>query len=180
MTGLAVEATTIDGLFFVELKVNGDERGSFTEVYQAEKIEALGLPPLGPVQWNRSVSQFGTLRGIHAEPWEKFVSVMYGEAFAAWVDLRPESPTAGQTETWTLNQHRAVFITRGIGNSFQALADPTVYCYLVNDHWSADAKYSAVAWDDPDLGIDWPITDERLILSDKDRNDNPTLKEVLQ
>ncbi len=176
--GVKVTESGISGLYFVELDVRGDERGSFTEVYQLEKMAAGGLPELGAVQWNRSVSQLGTLRGIHAEPWKKFVAVMYGEAFGAWVDLRPESPTAGKVETWQLDRGHAVFITRGIGNAFQALTEPTVYCYLVNDHWSPDVKYRAVAWDDPALAIDWPITDNRLILSDKDRQ-NPTLEEVL-
>ena len=149
---------------------------SFREVFQAEQMTRLGLPAFTPVQWNVSESWTGTLRGFHAEPWEKFVHVVHGEAFAAIADLRPDSPTAGEVWTGTLDRTRALFVARGLGNAFQVLGDPTVYAYLVNEHWRPDATYDAVAWDDPDLGVAWPITDERLALSPKDRA-NPSLAE---
>ncbi|MEX0983541.1 MAG: dTDP-4-dehydrorhamnose 3,5-epimerase [Actinomycetota bacterium] len=170
-----------DGLWIVDLDVREDaERpeASFREVFHAAAMSERGLPAFRPVQWNISESRAGTLRGFHAEPWEKFVHVAHGEAFAAVADLRRGSPTAGAVWTGTLDRSRALFLERGLGNAFQALADPTVYAYLVNQHWQEDGTYPAVAWDDPDLGVSWPITDERLALSAKDGS-NPSLAEHL-
>src|SRR5689334_5515211 len=119
-----VRPTSIAGLFEITLDINRDDRGSFREVFQAEKLAALGLPDLGPVQWNVSTNEKrGTLRGIHAEPWDKYVHMLTGDAFAAIVDLRPESPTYKQVETFTLTQDNALFISRGLGNSYQTLSD---------------------------------------------------------
>jgi dTDP-4-dehydrorhamnose 3,5-epimerase len=171
----------IEGVWVVDLDVHEDpERpgASFREVFHAEALVAAGLPAFRPVQWNVSESSAGTLRGFHAEPWEKFVHVVHGRAFAAIADLRPGSATAGAVWTGTLDRSRALFITRGLGNAFQALEDPTIYAYLVNEHWREGTAYPAVAWDDPDLGVAWPITDERLALSAKDRA-NPSLDEHL-
>jgi dTDP-4-dehydrorhamnose 3,5-epimerase len=172
-----VRPTAIEGLLVVGLDVHTDERGSFREAFQAEKLEALGLPDLGAVQWNISVSARGTLRGIHAEPWDKYVHAVHGDAFGAWVDLRPDSATRGHLVTLTLEAGNAVYIPRGIGNAFQALSDPTVYGYLVNAHWRPGTVYPAVAWDDPELGISWPILPP--LLSEKDTR-NPRLRDVLQ
>ena len=80
----------------------------------------------------------GTTRGIHAEPWDKWVSVATGRIFGAWVDLR-EGPTFGAVFTAELDPSRAIFVPRGVGNSYQTLEPDTAYTYLVNDHWSPDA-----------------------------------------
>ena len=80
----------------------------------------------------------GTTRGIHAEPWDKWVSVATGRIFGAWVDLR-EGPTFGAVFTTELDPSRAIFVPRGVGNSYQTLEPDTAYTYLVNDHWSPDA-----------------------------------------
>ena len=180
MAALAVTPGPIDGLWIVELDVREDPDrpgASFREVFQAEKLRALGLPAFSPVQWSISESREGTLRGFHAEPWEKFVHVASGEVFAAIADLRLDSRTAGQVWTGRLDRTCALFISRGLGNGFQALSPVAVYAYLVNEHWRPDADYLAVAWDDPDLGVAWPITDERLAMSAKDRA-APTFAEV--
>ena len=96
-------------------------------------LSDLGLPPFSPRRnGTSSESPAGTLRGFHAEPWEKFVHVVHGEAFAAIVDLRPDSPTAGAVWTGTLDRTRALFLTRGLGNAFQVLSDDAIYAYLVN------------------------------------------------
>src|SRR4051794_34072947 len=130
MTELQVRACAIDGLYEITLVVNRDDRGSFREVYQAEKLTALGLPDLGPVQWNVSTNdKRGTLRGIHAEPWDKYVHMLTGEAFAAIADVRHDSPTYKQVETFTLTQANALFISRGLGNSYQTLSDDATYGY---------------------------------------------------
>jgi dTDP-4-dehydrorhamnose 3,5-epimerase len=180
MPPLSVTAGPLGGLWIVELEVHEDpdrQGASFRETFQAEKLEALGLPRIAPVQWNVAESRAGTLRGFHAEPWDKYVHVVAGEAFAAIADVRQDSPTAGQVWTGTLDRGRALLVTQGLGNAYQALTDPTVYAYLVTEHWRPGVPYPAVVWDDPDLAVDWPITDERLALSAKDRT-NLTLREL--
>ncbi len=173
-----VRPTSIDGLFEVSLMVNRDNRGSFREVYQAEKFAALGLPDLGPVQWNvAEIEDRGTLRGFHAEPWDKFVHMIAGEAFCAIVDLRPESSTFKVVESFTMTTENAIFVSRGLGNSYQVTSDGGVYGYLVNQHWSPDAKYTMVSYADPELAVPWPIDPVDSIISEKDQN-HPLLSEV--
>lgn len=176
MPELAVREAEIHGLYEIDLVVARDDRGSFREVFQAEKLEALGLPSLGPVQWNISENnRRGTLRGIHAEPWDKYVHMISGEAFAAIVDVRPESSTFGRVCTFTLGQGNALFLSRGLGNSYQVTTEGGVYGYLVNQHWSEDAKYTLVSFSDPDLAIEWPL--EPTDVSDKDLG-HPPLREL--
>jgi dTDP-4-dehydrorhamnose 3,5-epimerase/reductase len=178
---LTVTPGPLEGLWIVDLEVREDvERAgaSFREAFQAERMAALGLPSFTPVQWNVAESRAGTLRGFHAEPWDKFVHVVHGEAFAAIADLRADSLTVGHVWTGTLDRGRALLVGRGLGNAYQALTDPTVYTYLVNGHWRQRVAYPAVAWNDHDLAVDWPITDDRLALSAKDQA-NPTLAEHL-
>ena len=132
-------ATPIPGLTVWELPVHGDNRGWFKETWQRAKMVAAGMPDFGPVQNNISFNESaGTTRGIHAEPWDKFVSVATGRIFGAWVDMR-SGPTFGTVFTIELDPSRAVFVPRGVGNSFQTLEPNTVYTYLVNDHYSPDA-----------------------------------------
>lgn len=179
MGALRATETAIAGLYVLDLEIREDPDrpgASFREVFRTESLQALGIPPFTPVQWNVAESRAGTLRGFHAEPWEKLIHVVHGEAFAAIADLRRDSPTAGQVWTGALNRSRALFVRRGLGNAYQALDDPTVYAYLVSESWQAGVHYPAVAWDDPDLDVDWPITDDRLALSARDRA-NPTLRE---
>lgn len=181
MTTITAAPGPLDGLWLIDLEVREDpERpgASFREVFHAERMAALGLPAFTPVQWSISESREGTLRGFHAEPWDKFVHVAGGEVFAAIADLRPSSPTAGEVWTGRLDRTKALFVGRGLGNGFQVTSPTAVYAYLVNDHWRPDAAYPAVAWDDPDLDVAWPITDERLALSTKDRT-NPSFAEVV-
>jgi len=175
---LRISPTSLDGLFVVDLDIRADaERpgGSFREVFHAGQYAAAGIPSFEPVQWNISESTEGTLRGFHAEPWNKLVHVAAGRVFAAIADIRRDSPTAGDVWTGELDRGRALFVGAWLGNGFQALSDTAVYAYLVDAHWSADGMSSAVAWDDPDLAVAWPITDERLSLSSKDRA-HPTLR----
>ena len=129
---LKVEETNIPGLLVFDLPVHGDNRGWFKENWQRAKMTALGLPDFGPVQNNISFNATkGVTRGIHAEPWDKYISIAAGEIFGAWVDLRP-GESFGQVYTTRLDPSRAIYVPRGVGNSFQALADGTVYTYLVN------------------------------------------------
>jgi len=120
----------------------------------------LGLPDFAPVQNNVSFNvRRGATRGIHAEPWDKMVSVATGRIFGAWVDLRA-GESFGRVVTLEMGPETAVFVPRGVGNSYQTLEDATSYSYLVNDHWSPDARssYTFVNLADPSLAIPWPIT----------------------
>lgn len=174
---LRMTSTAIPGLTLWDLPVHGDNRGWFKENWQREKMVAAGMPDFGPVQNNVSFNDApGTTRGIHAEPWDKFISLATGRIFGAWVDLR-EGPTFGTVVTAVLDPSRAVFVPRGVGNSFQTLEPNTAYTYLVNDHYSPDADYSAVNLADETLAVDWPIPLDRAALSPKDRN-NPRLVDV--
>jgi dTDP-4-dehydrorhamnose 3,5-epimerase len=137
-----------------------------------------GLQGFGPVQHSISFNaRAGTTRGLHAEPWDKLVSVGAGEFFGAWVDLRPGAGR-GRLFTTRVTPDRAVFVPRGVANAFQTTADDTVYSYLVNDHWSPDATYSMVNLADSDLAIDWPIPLSEAIISEKDRA-HPPLRRAL-
>ena len=167
---LATSATPIEGLVVYELPVHGDSRGWFKENWQREKMVALGLPDFSPVQNNFSFNVTkGVTRGLHAEPWDKFVSIGAGRVFGAWCDLRGGSPTFGQSFTIELDASKAIYVPRGVANGFQTLEDNTVYMYLVNDHWSPDGEYAFVNVADPELNINWPIPLSEAELSDKDR-----------
>lgn len=166
---LGVTTTPIPGMLVFELPVHGDNRGWFKENWQREKMVALGLPDFGPVQNNISFNDaVGTTRGIHAEPWDKWVSVATGRIFGAWVDLR-EGDSHGNVFTIEIDASRAVFVPRGVGNAYQTLEPDTAYTYLVNDHWSPDASYSFLNLADETAAIPWPIPLDVAELSDKDR-----------
>jgi dTDP-4-dehydrorhamnose reductase len=177
---LNAAATSIPGMFVFDLPVHGDNRGWFKENWQREKMIALGLPDFGPVQNNISFNtEVGTTRGIHAEPWDKYVSVATGKIFGAWVDLR-EGPSFGSVFTAELDPSMAIYVPRGVGNAFQTLEADTAYSYLVNDHWSADAQnqYTFLNLADETAGIPWPISLADAELSEKDRS-HPRLDQVI-
>ncbi|MFT4299712.1 MAG: bifunctional dTDP-4-dehydrorhamnose 3,5-epimerase family protein/NAD(P)-dependent oxidoreductase [Aeromicrobium sp.] len=174
---LTVTETPIPGLLVIELPVHGDSRGWFKENWQREKLRALGVPDLGVVQNNISFNDaVGTTRGIHAEPWDKFVSVAHGRIFGAWVDLRA-GDSFGTVFTVELDASRAVLVPRGVGNSYQTLEPDTAYTYLVNDHWSPDAAYTFLNLRDETAAIDWPISLDDVEISEKDQA-HPRLADV--
>ena len=178
---LSVAETGIGGLKVVDLAVHGDSRGWFKENWQRAKMTALGIPDLRVVQNNVSYNEKrGVTRGIHAEPWDKFISVARGSVFGAWVDLREGSETFGKVFTCTLDPSRAIYVPRGVGNSFQALEDGTAYTYLVDAHWSLELKrtYTFVNLADPELAIEWPIPLDEATVSEADLN-HPYLKDVI-
>ena len=176
MTALDISATPIPGLLLVRMPVHADNRGWFKENWQRAKMVDAGLPDFGPVQHNIAFNtSAGTTRGIHAEPWDKLVSVATGRVFGAWVDLRA-GDSFGATYTAELDASTAVFIPRGVANGYQTLEDGTAYSYLVNAHWSPDAEYANVNLADETVNVPWPRP--LVEISDKDR-DHPRLADVV-
>lgn len=174
---LTVAEAPIPGFYVVKLPVHGDNRGWFKENYQEEKMRALGLPAIKAVQNNISFNlERGVTRGLHAEPWNKFVSTAIGSVFGAWCDLR-KGDSFGQTFSVEINPGTAVYVPKGVANGYQTLEKSVAYTYLVDEHWSPEAKYTFVNLFDPEVGIDWPIPQEEAILSDKDKL-HPLLKDV--
>lgn len=177
MSELKVSESPIPGLYVINLVVHGDNRGWFKENYQKEKMEALGLPSFTVVQNNFSFNEEGGVtRGLHAEPWEKFISVANGKVFGAWVDLR-KGPSFGTVFTIEITPDIAIFVPRGVANGYQTLEKNVTYTYLVNAHWSPDAKYTFVNLFDPRLAINWPVERSSAIISDKDIA-HPKLSEI--
>ncbi|MFJ4284137.1 sugar nucleotide-binding protein [Paenarthrobacter nicotinovorans] len=171
--------TPIPGLLLFELPVHADGRGWFKENWHRSKMLSAGLPDFGPVQNNVSFNAVpGTTRGIHAEPWDKFISLASGRIFGAWVDLR-EGPTFGVLFTAELTPGQAVFVPRGVGNAFQTLEPDTAYTYLVNDHWSPEARkdYTFLNLADEHVSVPWPIPLSRAVVSEQDKN-HPRLDHV--
>jgi len=173
MTELAVKITKIEGLLELNLPVFGDSRGWFKENWQREKMMALGLPDFQPIQNNISYNKdAGVIRGIHAEPWDKFISVAHGKIFAAIVDLR-KGKDFGRVETFELTPEKAIYVPKGLGNSYQTLEPNTVYSYLVNAHWQPGISYPSVNVSDKDLAISWPIPISEAEISEKDKANPP-------
>lgn len=177
-TQLRAARTDIPGLLVVALQVFGDNRGWFKENYQREKMTQIGIPAsFDPLQQNLAYNdRRGTTRGIHAEPWDKYITIAAGSVFAAIVDLR-NGPGFGKVATFDLNPGIGLFVPKGCANSYQTLEDDTVYTYLVNDYWRPDTEYIAVNLADSDLAIEWPIPLEMAEVSEKDKT-NPTLKDI--
>ena len=169
-----VHKTKFADMLIFDLNIFTDPRGSFTEVWQSEAKEQMGLPKLQPKQLGVSRSKQGTIRAIHAEPYDKIVSALTGRIFCAMVDLRPESETFGQVDSFELDSTQMLYIPNGIGNATQAISEEDVlYCYCVTGIWSAEKAYSgqyiAIHYADPDLNIQWPIRGGKEIVSNKDR-----------
>ena len=132
-------------------------------------MTALGLPDFGPVQHSVAFNaRRGVTRGVHTEPWDKFVSVAHGRIFGAWVDMREGDSLRRRSFTIEADPSVAVFVPRGVGNSYQALEDGTTYSYLVNDHWRPGLAYPALNLADPTVAIPWPIPLAEAEISEKD------------
>jgi dTDP-4-dehydrorhamnose 3,5-epimerase len=175
---MAVERTGIEGLLVVRQPTHADERGFFRQTYvAAELVDVLGRE-VRFAQGNHARSGPGVLRGFHAEPWDKLVYVARGTAFAAIADVRPESPTFGDVLTFQLGdppgERVRLFVAEGLANAYAVTGEGEAdYLYDVSRRWSPDAEKRAVAWDDPDLAVAWPVTSP--LVSEEDRT-NPTLR----
>lgn len=173
--------TAIDGVFILEPRLFEDARGYFFESFNQREFEEK-VAPVVFVQDNESKSSYGVVRGLHYQkpPYtqSKLVRVVKGAVLDVAVDVRKGSPTFGQHVAVELTgeNHRQFFIPRGFLHGFSVLSEEVVFQYKC-DNFYALASEGAVAWDDPDLGIDWRIPAEQVILSEKDRH-HPRLKDV--
>ncbi len=179
-TEVTGQTTGIPGLLVFDVTSVGDERGWFQEKFHQAKLVAAGLPAdFRVVQNNLAFNQEkGVTRGFHAEPWDKYISVITGQIFVAYVDLR-HGGSFGKIVTLEVDNNKAVFVPRGVGNSYQCLTADVYYLYSVNAHWN-EAVYQTSAFvnlADPTLDIDWPIPLDQAILSGRDRA-HPLLKDI--
>lgn len=167
--------TTIPGVLRIELDLQPNENGWFKENLHRAKLEELGVPPVDVVQHNVAYfAEAGIIRGIHAEPWDKYLSPSAGRVFVAIVDLR-SGETFGAVETFEFGPEQALYVPRGCGNSFCTLVPHTVYDVLVTEYWSPERV--TVDLFDPELGIDWPFPHEQLSSTERDAG-NPSLAEL--
>jgi dTDP-4-dehydrorhamnose 3,5-epimerase len=173
--------TKIDGVYIIEPKVFGDNRGYFMETYNKEDFVEAGLN-MTFVQDNESKSSKGVLRGLHFQRKHsqgKLVRVTSGEVFDVAVDLRTGSPTYGHWEGVILSEEnkKQFYIPEGFAHGFLVLSDEAVFNYKCTDLYSPEYD-GGVMWNDPDINIKWPIDGiENILLSEKDKN-HPSLKEL--
>lgn len=174
--------TDIDGLFILEPKVFGDSRGYFFEGYNRKTFKDLTGLDIEFVQDNQSSSSRGVVRGLHFQKGDfaqaKLVSVVEGEVLDVAVDLREDSETFGRHYSVLLSgeNKKRFFIPRGFAHGFSVLSEKAVFQYKC-DNFYAPTEEGAVAWNDPDLAIDWRLSPEEIILSPKD-SDHPKMREL--
>lgn len=186
-----VEELSIGGLHHILSTTRGDARGSFREVARFPEIELLTGYDFVGKQVNHSMSSYGTLRGLHVEPWAKLVTVISGFAVSVLLDCRPHSRTFGKMETVFLGYGKtpegeeikggALFIEPGIANSVFVLSEKMDYQYVVDDLWRPDTALYSVNPMDPALAIEWTkyMPMEQIIRSERDQN-SPTFAEFTE
>ena len=173
--------TRIPDVFVIEPQVFGDERGFFMETFQAKKFAEAGLPTLF-VQDNHSRSRQGTLRGLHYQIQQaqgKLLRVIIGEVFDVAVDIRRSSATFGRWVGTTLSAHnkRQVWVPSGFAHGFYVISEWAEVLYKTTDFYAPEWERT-ILWNDPDLGIEWPlIVGQPPILSAKDAQ-GKTLREA--
>jgi dTDP-4-dehydrorhamnose 3,5-epimerase len=179
-----IYGTAIHGLYFINQHRHHDERGFYVELARVGELEPVLGFPFVTKQANHAHSKTNVIRGIHAEGWNKLVSITKGTAFCALADIRPDSPTYGKVETFVLGDNEAaltgaLFVSQGIGNSFCVLDGPLDYLYLVDKLYKErDPRGDqAISLFDPDLNIQWPLERSQMILSQRDLN-SITLREL--
>lgn len=168
--------TEIDGVVLIEPDVHGDERGFLVETFRAEAMHLVGIE-VEFVQENHSRSSARVLRGLHLQRGQaKLVRCARGRIFDVAVDLRPDSPTYRRWEGYELDdvEHRQLFIPDGFGHGFCVLSDEADVIYRLSSYYDPDLE-GGVAWDDPEIAVNWPISDP--VLSQRDRN-APALAEL--
>ena len=172
--------TEISGVVIIEPKVFGDERGYFFESWSQKDFDEQ-VRPIKFVQDNESKSCYGVLRGLHFQKGKysqsKLVRVVKGKVLDVAVDIRKGSPTFGKWVSCELTEdnHRQFFIPRGFAHGFVVLSEEAVFQYKC-DNLYAPQEEGALAWDDPDIGIEWGVPTDKVILSAKDKC-HPRLKD---
>lgn len=165
--------TAIPDVWILEPRVFNDPRGYFMETWRETDFNAAIGHDVHFVQDNQSMSSRGVLRGLHfqkgADSQAKLVRVLHGTVVDVAVDLRHDSPTFGRHVLVELSAEnkRQLFIPRGFAHGFQVLSDTAVFTYKVDNHYAPQSECS-IRYDDPTIGIQWPITGEELLLSEKD------------
>lgn len=166
--------TEIEGVYVIEPKVFNDQRGYFFEAWKKEEFEA-HIGKVDFIQDNESKSSRGVLRGLHYQKGElsqaKLVRVIKGSVFDVTVDIRKSSPTFGKYVAVELSEDnkRQLFIPRGMAHGFLVLSDEAVFTYKVDNVYAPQAEAS-IRFDDPTIGINWPIAKEEMLLSAKDEH----------
>ena len=173
--------TKIKGVFIIEPKVFQDARGYFMEAWkQAEFDEYVGRTVF--IQDNESKSSFGVLRGLHYQKGDasqaKLVRVIKGKVLDVAVDIRKSSPTFGQHVMVELSEEnkRQFFVPRGFAHGFLVLSDEAIFTYKVDNPYAPQCD-AGIRWNDPDLGIEWPIDPAKVLTSEKDLK-QPLLKDA--
>lgn len=181
MGKINVTETKLTDVKLLEPAVFGDHRGFFTESYSDEDFKAAGID-FDFVQDNHSLStQPGVLRGLHfqkgAAAQTKLIRVVTGVVLDVIVDIRKGSPTYGQWEGYILSEynHRQLLVPKGFAHGFVTLTPDVNFLYKCDNYYNAEAD-GGIAFDDPSLGIEWPIAIDKAIMSEKDSK-HPTLKE---
>lgn len=178
---MEVIKTAIPEVIIVEPRVFGDARGYFFESYSQREFDEK-VRPIKWVQDNESMSSYGVLRGLHFQKGRfsqsKLVRVVRGRVYDVAVDVRKGSPTFGKWVGVELSEknHRQLFIPKGFAHGFSVLSETAVFQYKC-DAFYAPSEEGAIAWDDPDLGIDWQIPSDKILLSSKDTC-HPRLREA--
>ncbi len=180
---LQITPLAIPGVLLLKPPRFGDDRGYFSETFHLERFAEAGIADRF-VQDNESLSRpIGTVRGLHFQipPFAqaKLVRVVQGAVFDVAVDIRRGSPTFGQhvTAELTAEEGHQLFIPTGFAHGFCTLIENTTISYKVSAYYSRDHD-QGLAWDDPDLGVGWPVTAEKALLSEKDRV-QPRLRDFL-
>ena len=173
--------TAFEDVVIIEPDVFGDSRGYFFESYSQKKFDEQ-VRKIEFVQDNESKSRYGVLRGLHFQKGKdaqsKLVRVVKGRVLDVAVDIRKGSPTFGQYVAVELTEenHRQLFIPRGFAHGFSVLSEEAVFQYKCDNLYAPHAE-GAIAWDDPDIGIDWGLPAEDVLLSAKDAA-HPRLKDA--
>lgn len=170
--------TGIPGVVVIEPEVHGDERGFFMELWRASPFRAAGLPGTF-AQCNVSRSGPGVVRGLHyqyPQSQGKLISVLEGRIFDVAVDIRTDAPTFRRWVGVELSaaNHRLLWVPEGFAHGFCVLGERALICYLCTTEYAAAAD-AAIAWNDPDIGVDWPCEPQRL--SERDRT-APRLRDL--
>lgn len=181
---MKINETGLDGCWIIEPKRFEDDRGYFYESFNLIDFQQKTNQIVSFVQDNQSLSNYGVIRGLHAqkEPFAqaKLVRVVRGKVLDVIVDVRENSPTFGQHFSVELSEsnHKQLFIPKGFLHGFSVLSEQAIFLYKCDEYYHADQEYG-VRFDDIDLQIDWKIPTEEIIISEKDRQ-LPMFKEVFK